>query len=40
MTFFEYMASGLVVLLAVYLAARLVSAAYFKSKSQYERQKP
>lgn len=38
MSFSEYIATGMLVLLAVYMAARLATAAYFKSKQHYERQ--
>lgn len=35
----EILIGGLFGLLMVYLAARLISAAYFKSKQQYEQQR-
>jgi len=37
-SFLQYTALGVFGLLVVYLAARLVTAAYFKSKQQHERQ--
>lgn len=36
MSFFQLVVSGLVALVAIYLAVRLGSAAYFKSKQQHE----
>lgn len=39
MSFFEYLAWGISLAFAVYLAARLISAAFFKSKRQYESEK-
>jgi hypothetical protein len=34
----EYLALGVAALFAVYLVARLITAAFFQSKQQYERQ--
>lgn len=39
MTFFQILVTVPLGALAVYLVARLVTAAYFKSKQQHERQK-
>lgn len=39
MNFIEYVASGFLLLGALYLAVRLASAAYFKSKQQHEKQR-
>lgn len=40
MSFGEFIACGLLGLFAIYVAARLVTAAYFNSKQQHERRKP
>lgn len=39
MTFSEFIAYGLATPLVVYLAVRFASAAYFKSKQQYDNQR-
>lgn len=39
MSFGEIIAYGGLALFAIYVAARLVSAAFFKSKQHYERQR-
>ncbi len=36
MTFFQYCAGGFLLLLLLYLAVRLMTSAYFKSKQHYE----
>lgn len=37
MTLFDYILVGILVLLAVYVIARVVSTAYYQSKRDYER---
>jgi hypothetical protein len=39
MEFLEFVPAGVGILILVYVAARLVTAAFFKSKQQYEREK-
>lgn len=39
MGFTEWLLAGVLALLATYMVARLISAAYFKSKQQYEQSK-
>lgn len=39
MTFLEFCGYGLAGLVLLYLGARLISAAFFKSKQQYESEK-
>jgi hypothetical protein len=36
MSFTGWVATGILALIAIYIAARLMSAAFFKSKSEYE----
>ena len=37
MTILQWLAAGMGLVLGIYLAARLISAAYFKSKEDHER---
>ncbi len=39
MNFIEYIAVAALGLIAIYLVARLISAAYFQSKQQHEQQR-
>ena len=39
MSFVEYCASGVLILLAVYLLIRISSAAFYQSKHDYERKR-
>ena len=36
---FEFIAVGIIALIVIYVVARFITAAYFKSKQQYEKEK-